>query len=45
MRPFGELDFKTDVLNIKLRRDYVVAVLIEKIYVYTLNNLETCDSF
>jgi hypothetical protein len=45
LRPFGELDFKTDVLNIKLRRDYVVAVLAEKIYVYTLNNLETFDSF
>lgn len=32
-------------MNIKLRRDYVVAVLAEKIYVYTLNNLETFDSF
>ena len=28
-----------------MRRDYVVAVLAEKIYVYTLNNLETFDSF
>lgn len=33
-RPFGELNFKTEVLNIKLRKDKVVVVLLEKIYVY-----------
>ena len=43
MRPIGELDFKTDVLNIKLRRDYVVALLEEKIYVYLLNDLKKVD--
>ena len=45
MRPIGELDFKTDVLNIKLRRDYVVALLEEKIYVYLLNDLKKVDQF
>lgn len=43
LRPIGELDFKTDVLNIKLRRDYVVALLEEKIYVYLLNDLKKVD--
>lgn len=33
-RPFGELNFKNEVLNIKLRKDKVVVVLLEKIYVY-----------
>lgn len=33
-RPFGELNFKTDVLNVKLRKDRVVVVLEEKLYVY-----------
>lgn len=26
-RPFGELNFKTDVLNVKLRKDRVIVVL------------------
>ena len=44
-RPFGELNFKTDVLNVKLRKDRVVVVLEEKIYVYNFQNLECSDSW
>ena len=33
-RPFGELNFKTDVLNVKLRKDKVIVVLEHKVYVY-----------
>lgn len=44
-RPFGELNFKTEVLNIKLRKDKVVVVLLEKIYVYNFQNLECSDSY
>lgn len=33
------------MLNIKLRRDYVVALLEEKIYVYLLNDLKKVDQF
>lgn len=44
-RPFGELNFKTDVLNVKLRKDRVVVVLEEKLYVYNFQNLECSDSW
>jgi WD repeat-containing protein 45 len=45
LMPIGEFDFKTDVLNIKLRRDYVVLLLEEKIYVYLLNDFKRVDQF
>ena len=33
-RPFGELNFKTDVLSTQLRKDKIVVVLVNKVYVY-----------
>jgi len=33
-RPFGELNFKTDVMGVKLKKDKVVVVLELKVYVY-----------
>ena len=44
-RPFSELNFKSDVLNVKLRKDRVVVVLEKKVYVYNFENLECSDSF
>lgn len=44
-RPFSELNFKYPVLNVKLRKDRVVAVLEKKVYVYNFENLECSDSF
>lgn len=44
-RPFGELNFKTDVLNVKLRKDRVIVVLLQKIYVYNFQHLDCSDSF
>lgn len=44
-RPFSELNFKSSVLNVKLRKDRVVVVLEKKVYVYNFENLECSDSF
>jgi len=44
-RPFSDMNFKTEVLNVKLRRDKIVVVLEEKVYVYNFENLEVIDSF
>lgn len=44
-RPFGELNFLADVLNVKLRKDRVVVVLEEKIYVYNFQHLDLAESF
>lgn len=44
-RPFSELSFKSDVLNVKLRKDRVVVVLEKKVYVYNFENLDCSDSF
>lgn len=44
-RPFSELNFKSDVLQVKLRKDRVVVVLEKKVYVYNFENLECSDSF
>ena len=45
MWPFGEFDYKSEVLNLKLRKDYVVAVLIDKIYIYALNELTKLEAY
>ena len=45
MWPFGEFDYKSEVLNLKLRKDYVVAVLIDKIYIYALSELTKLETY
>lgn len=45
MWPFGEFDYKSEVLNLKLRKDYVVAVLINKIYIYALSQLTKFEEY
>lgn len=44
-RPFGELNFKTDVLNVKLRKDKVIVVLEHKVYVYNFQHLDCSDNY
>jgi WD40 repeat protein len=44
-RPFSELNFKSDVLNVKLRKDRVFVALVKKVYVYNFENLECSSSF
>ena len=44
-RPFGELGFKSDVLNFKLRKDRVVVVLEDKVYVYNFESLDCENSY
>jgi len=44
-RPFGELNFKTDVLGCQLRKDKIVVVLINKVYVYNFEQLDCTDTF
>ncbi|CAG9331261.1 WDR45B_2 [Blepharisma stoltei] len=44
MRPTGELTFRTDVKNVKLRKDRIIAVLANKIYVYNLTDLKIRDT-
>lgn len=49
-RCIGELSFRSEVRNVKLRRDRVVVVLQNKVYVYNfadlnlLDHLETVDN-
>jgi len=44
-RPFGELNFKTDVLSTQLRKDKIVVVLVNKVYVYNFEQLDCTDTF
>lgn len=44
-RPFGELNFKTDVLACQLRKDKIVVVLVNKVYVYNFEQLDCTDTF
>ncbi len=42
-RNIGELTFKTEVKAVKLRRDRVVVVLMQKVYVYRFSDLKMVD--
>lgn len=44
-RAYCELNFKSDVLNVNLRKDRVVVVLEKKVYVYNFETFECSDSF
>jgi len=44
-RPFGELNFKTDVLATQLRKDKIVVVHLNKVYVYNFDQLTCSDTF
>ena len=44
MKCIGELSFKTNVLGVKLRKDMVVVVLEQKIYVYNFSDLKLLDT-
>ena len=42
-RPIGELSFRHRVLSVKLRRDRIVVILRDKIYVYRFSDLKLMD--
>jgi len=42
-KPIGELSFRQNVLNVKLRRDRVVVVLYDRIYLYNFSDLTLLD--
>ncbi|CAM9134722.1 unnamed protein product, partial [Ectocarpus fasciculatus] len=42
-RCIGELMFKNEVKAVKLRRDHVVVVLLQKVYVYRFSDLKLLD--
>mmetsp|Transcript_22953 Transcript_22953/g.22679 ORF Transcript_22953/g.22679 Transcript_22953/m.22679 type:complete len:194 (-) Transcript_22953:192-773(-) len=44
MRPIGELTFRTEVKGVKLRKDRIIVVLENKIYVYNLEDLKVRDN-
>ena len=44
-RPFGELNFKGDVLATQLRKDKIVVVHMNKVYVYNFESLNCSDTF
>lgn len=44
-RPFGELNFKGDVLATQLRKDKIVVVHMNKVYVYNFEQLDCSDTF
>lgn len=43
-RPIGELSYRRDVRAVKLRRDKVVVVLEDRVYVYNFSDLKVLDT-
>ena len=41
-RTIGELSFRQKVLTIKLRRDRIVVVLRDRVYIYNFSDLVSC---
>ena len=44
IKPLNELKFNQNIMNVKLRRDKVVVVCHDKIYVFNLSNFEIIDT-
>ena len=40
----SQLRFNTNVIGVKLRNDYIITILENKIYIFNLNNLQTIDT-
>lgn len=43
MKCIGELNFKSEIRSVKLRKDKVIVVLEHKIYVYNFQNLKMIE--
>lgn len=44
MKCIGELNFKSNVYGVKLRKDRVVVILEQKVFVYVFNNLKLIEA-